>query len=70
MAIVMKQSGAYYIRYKNEAGQWRRKSCGKNATKREAEYLAKQYSSKELNYHHKAPVRIAGVTKRGFLLQS
>jgi len=58
MAYVDRRNNIYYIRYKDSAGKWKRKSCGKNMTKREAEYLAKQYSAKELNYYHKAPIRV------------
>ena len=34
----------------------------KSCRKAEAEYLAKEYSAKELNYHHSAPVRIISTT--------
>ena len=58
MAYAFKQDGIWYVRYKNEAGKWRRKSCGKKANSTDADYLAKQYTSKELNRFHNAPVRI------------
>ena len=58
MAHKYKRDGVWYIRYKNEAGKWKNKSCGKKANNTDAEYLANDFSAKELNQHHKAPVRI------------
>lgn len=62
MAKVVKRGKYYYIKYKDVDGKWKRKAVGRNATKAEAEYLAKEYSAKELNYHHSAPVRIISTT--------
>jgi hypothetical protein len=62
MAKVVKRGKYYYIKYKDVDGKWKRKAAGRNATKAEAEYLAKEYSAKELNYHHSAPVRIISTT--------
>lgn len=59
MAHAFRRDGVWYVRYKSETGIWKKKSCGKDAKKAEADYLAKQYSAKELNYHHQAPVRIS-----------
>lgn len=48
----------WYVRYKNEQNVWQYKSCGKKATRADADFLANHYSAKELNRHHQAPVRI------------
>lgn len=58
MAHKKKYRGRWYVFYKNEADQWRKKSCGKNANSFDADYLVKHYTAIELNQHHKAPVRI------------
>lgn len=58
MAYFFKRNSIWYVRYKDVSGKWVKKSCGKNANKADADYLVKEYSSKELNYHHKAPVRM------------
>ena len=58
MAYLLKRKKIWYVRYKNEQNKWRYKSCGKSATKAEADYLARKYSAMELNRHHRAPVRI------------
>lgn len=61
MAYVYKSGKVWYVRYKDPAGRWQRKSCGKKATRPEADYIAKEYSAKELNYYHKLPVRMIGM---------
>jgi integrase len=58
MAHAFKRKGIWYIRYKDEIGKWNTKSCSKDANKTDADYLAREYSAKELNRHHKAPDRI------------
>jgi len=58
MAFVFKRGGRYYVRYKDRSGHWQKVSCGAGVKKHEAEFLEKTYSAKELNFHHKAPVRI------------
>ncbi|HUI91605.1 MAG TPA: tyrosine-type recombinase/integrase [Chitinivibrionales bacterium] len=58
MAYAFKRKNIWYIRYKDENDKWEIKSCGKNAIKTDADYLAREYSAKELNRKHKAPVRI------------
>ena len=55
MAYAEKYKGYWYVRYKDESGRWRRKACGKKVTRNEADYLAREHSARELNYHHKAP---------------
>jgi site-specific recombinase XerD len=62
MAFTFKLGGVWYVRYKDEAGHWQKKSCGKDAKKSEAEYLANEYTAKEMNRRHKAPVRMVEVT--------
>jgi site-specific recombinase XerD len=58
MAHVEKYKGHLYVRYKDEDGKWKREACGQNANRSDADFLAKNKSAQELNYHHKAPVRI------------
>ncbi len=58
MAFREKIGKYYYVRYKDESGKWKRKSCGRKATRMDADYLVKEYSARELNYHHKKPVRM------------
>lgn len=58
MAHAMKRYGVWYVKYKDIDGRWKRKSAGRNAKKADAVYLANKYSEQELNYHHRAPVRI------------
>lgn len=58
MAYAVKRNKIWYVRYKDEQNVWQYKSCGKKATRTDADYLANQFSSKELNRHHHAPVRM------------
>lgn len=58
MAYAVKRKSIWYIRYKDETNKWHYVSCGKDANKSDADYLAKEYGARELNRHHKAPVRI------------
>ncbi len=58
MAHAFKRNNIWYIRYKDESGKWKTKSCCKDANKTDADYLAREYSAKELNRTHKAPVLI------------
>lgn len=58
MAYIFKLGKVWYVRYKDPAGKWQKKSCGKSATRHEMDYIAKEYSAKELNYHHKMPIRL------------
>lgn len=58
MAYAFKRKNIWYVRYKDESHEWQLKSCGKDAIRSDADYLAKEYSSRELNNHHKAAVRI------------
>lgn len=44
--------GIWHVKYKDAAGEWRQKSCGKNATAAEAEILRKKYDSQEYNRRH------------------
>jgi len=58
MAYALKRNKIWYIRYKDEKNVWQYKSCGKSATRVDADYLANEYSARELNRHHRAPVRM------------
>lgn len=58
MAYVVRRNKIWYIRYKDAHNRWQYKSCGKSATRAEADFLSNQYSAQELNRHHNAPVRI------------
>lgn len=62
MAYAEKYGEYWYVRYRDESGRWKRKACGIKANRNDAEYLANEYSAKELNYHHKAPVRMIQLT--------
>lgn len=48
MAYREKIGNNYCVRYKDVTGAWIRKSCGKNATRAEADYIVKEYSAREL----------------------
>ncbi len=49
----------WFIRYKDATGKWKTRSCGQDVTKKsEAQAIASTYSARELNYRHKAPIRI------------
>lgn len=48
----------WYVRYKDPAGRWKTKSCGKGVSKVEATYLANHYSAREINNHHKLQVKV------------
>ncbi|MCP4648617.1 MAG: tyrosine-type recombinase/integrase [PVC group bacterium] len=61
MAKSYKRDGIWYVRYKDRDGRWRKKSCGKKAIKADAEFLVQMYGAKEMNYRHKAPVKIINV---------
>lgn len=58
MAYVVKRNNVWCVKYKDIDGKWKRKSVGRNAKKADAMYLANKYSEQELDYHHRAPVRI------------
>ena len=58
MAYAVRRNSIWYVRYKDETNKWHYVSCGKDANKSDADYLAKEYGARELNRHHKAPVRI------------
>jgi|GEM_PF-1297827 Site-specific recombinase XerD len=58
MAYAVKRNKIWYVRFKDEKNVWQYKSCGKMATRVDADYLANEYSAKEMNRHHRAPVRI------------
>ncbi len=58
MATKFKRGGIWYVKYKDVDGVWKNKSCGKKANKTAAEYLEKEYSARELNNYHSAPVKI------------
>jgi integrase len=58
MAHAEKYGKYWYVRYKDESGKWRWMACGRKANRNDADYLANEYSARELNYHHKVPVRI------------
>ena len=62
MAHAIKRKKIWYIRYKDEANKWRYVSCGRQANKADADYLALEYSARELNRMHKAPVRMVTST--------
>lgn len=57
MAIRYLIRGIWYVKYKDHAGEWRQKSCGKNATANEAEVLRKKYDSQEYNRRHDDYIR-------------
>jgi hypothetical protein len=48
MAYMDKIGKYYYVRYKDESGKWKRKSCGKNAKRKDADYLAMEYTASGL----------------------
>jgi hypothetical protein len=57
MAFTFKLGGVWYVRYKDEAGHWQKKSCGKDAKKSEAEYLANEYTaSSRRRVHTRRPL--------------
>ena len=58
MAFIFKRGDRWYIRYKDEAGEWHKVSCGENGKKADAEYLASQYTNKEMNRRFTTPVRV------------
>ncbi|MBF0431846.1 MAG: hypothetical protein HQK83_11235 [Fibrobacteria bacterium] len=58
MAHLMKHRKIWYVRYKDQTGKWRKTSCGRKATKTDAEIIAKKYASMELNNLHKISVRL------------
>ena len=58
MAYAVKRNKIWYVRFKDEKNVWQYKSCGKKANRVDADYIASQYSAKEMNRHHRAPVRI------------
>lgn len=58
MAYAVKRNKVWYVRYKDEKNIWQYKSCGKEATRSDADYLAGTYTAKELNRHHRVPVRM------------
>jgi site-specific recombinase XerD len=69
MAHVFKRGKIWYIRYKDESNLWQYKSCGKDAKRTDADYLAREYSAKELNRHHECPVRILSTNLEQALIQ-
>ena len=62
MAYAFRYRKHWYVRYKDQAGKWKRKACGVTANRTDADYLAMEYSAKELNRMHKAPVRMVAST--------
>ena len=58
MAIKFRRTGSkvWYIKYKNEAGEWKNISTGTESAT-DAETIRKNYDAKELNHRHKMPVR-------------
>ena len=41
MAHSFRRNGIWYIRYKDETGRWKTKSCSKDANKTDADYPAR-----------------------------
>ena len=62
MAYAFKRGNIWYIRYKDESGRWQTKSCGKDANRSDADYLAGEFTAKGLNRRYKIPLRIIDVT--------
>jgi hypothetical protein len=44
MAHSEKYGKYWYVRYKDESGQWKRKACGIKANRSDADYLSNEYS--------------------------
>ena len=61
MATKFKRNGFWYVKYKDIDGKWKNVACGVKAKGHDAEYIRKEYDARELNYRHKAPVRIMDV---------
>ena len=56
MAHAAKRGRLWTVVYKTGTS-WRRIACGKQATKRDAEEIARRYSAIEINTRHEAPIR-------------
>lgn len=57
MAIKYKIRDIWHVKYKDVAGVWRQKSCGKNATMPEAEAIRKKFDNQEYNRRHDEYIR-------------
>ena len=58
LANVFKLNKVWYVRFKDQSGHWKKKSCGRGATKSDANAIAQLKGALELNYRHKMPVRL------------
>jgi site-specific recombinase XerD len=57
MATKYRIRGIWHIKYKDVAGEWRQKSCGRSAGAVEAEAIRKKYDSQEYNRRHDDYIR-------------
>jgi site-specific recombinase XerD len=58
MASLFKRGKVWYVKFKDSAGQWQNKTCGRKITRAEAEQIERRYSTIELNHLHNAPIRM------------
>lgn len=58
MASIFKRGDVYYVQYLDESKKWKMESCGKGATRADAERIKNEKERIGINYRNKAPVRI------------
>lgn len=58
MAIKFQRGKVWYVKYKDPSGKWVPISCGKNATKEDAENIRKMYDAREFNNRHNATIKL------------
>lgn len=57
MAKLWKRDNVWYVKYRDIDGRWKKTSCGKDATKKDAEVILRDYIARELNTKHNTTVR-------------
>ena len=60
-------NGAWVVKYKDAAGTWKSRRCGKGAAATDAEAIRKIYDAEELNRRHSATVWVANADIFGAL---